>query len=82
MKRYIAFDPGYNMSMIESPNGDWVKYSYAQAEIERLRDALDQIAKLYERDSCAGSMHLAQLFYDARCVARATLSTETPDAIK
>ncbi len=58
------------------------KLKDAQAEIERLRDALDQIARLYERDSCAGSMHLAQLFYDARCIARTTLSTETPDESK
>ena len=79
MKRY-DWD-GCN-GMIEYGAGKYVRHSDAEAEIERLRDALDQIARLYERDSCAGSMRLAQLFYDARCIARATLSTETPDAIR
>lgn len=47
-----------------------------RSEIERLRDALDRIARIYQRDSMQSNHVIAQAAYDMHCVAREALRTD------
>lgn len=39
-----------------------------------IEEGLEQIASLYEANEDASSLQKAHLFYDARCIARGTIS--------
>jgi hypothetical protein len=80
MKRYDMvswdYEPGSTPS--ECDDGDWVKYAEAQAEIERLRDALRRI----ERHACENGqcMHSAPVAISMRRMAREALREQQPNA--
>ena len=79
MKRYDPiqrFDQGgYTLGeMKRRDDGDWVLLEDA----EKLRDALEQIAKLYEKSSMPTMHELSSMAYDMRCIARNALLEEQP----
>lgn len=74
MKRYDPiqrFDQGgYTLGeMKRRDDGDWVAFEDA----DKLRDALEQIAKLYENPEPSTMHELSGRAYDMRCIARNAL---------
>ena len=79
MKRYDPirrFDQGGSTlgEMERRDDGDWVAFEDA----EKLRDALEQIAKLYENLEPSTMHELSGRAYGMRCIARNALLTEQP----
>ncbi len=79
MKRYDPiqrFDQGGSTlgEMERRDDGDWVAFDDA----EKLRDALEQIAKLYENLEPSTMHELSGRAYDMRCIARNALFPEQP----
>ena len=79
MKRYDPiqrFDQGGSTlgEMERRDDGDWVAFEDA----EKLRDALEQIAKLYENPEPPTMHELSGRAYDMRCIARNALLPEQP----
>ena len=79
MKRYDPiqrFDQGgYTLGeMKRRDDGDWVAFEDA----EKLHDALEQIAKLYENPEPSTMHELSGRAYDMRCIARNALLEQQP----
>ncbi len=79
MNRYDPiqfFDMGGSTlgQMERRDDGDWVSFEDA----EKLRDALEQIAKIYEIPERSTMHALAAKAYDMRCIARNALLSEQP----
>jgi hypothetical protein len=79
MKRYDPiqrFDQGgYTLGeMKRRDDGDWVSLEDA----EKLRDALEQIAEIYENLEPPTMHELSGRAYDMRCIARNALLEQQP----
>jgi hypothetical protein len=79
MSRYDPiqfFDQGGSTlgQMKRRDDGDWVSFEDA----EKLRDALEQIAKIYENPKPPTLHELSDRAYDMRCIARNALLSEQP----
>ena len=77
MKRYDPiqrFDQGgYTLGeMKQRDDGDWVAFEDA----EKLRDALEQIARIYENPEPPTMYELSGRAYDMRCIARNVIPCE------